>query len=327
MGHTRRHHYVPRLLLRGFASPPTDHGKLFVFDAARKLVRPSTPAAAGYQSDYYLVPPTSHPKPLAVEDFYAKVESDAAPVLQQVRETRKLPPGGDLGKLIALIAIQFTRTPPFRRWLEGKFFESFERQILKMATTADGRRRFAEQQQRYGLPEPCWTPEGYLAFHKSGHFSTRTDDNWKIAFAIKMLPVTAHVLEAREWCLVPFSDANEPLVISDSGVGMFPIGKPGPKLVGLGLPNTVVYLPVSPRLVLAGYFREARRTVQLSTRPRFLNSCSFAMSLECCFSSSDDFVIEDGEGASKRWTEYQRDGKFPKLMDDPRDLAAQYASK
>jgi hypothetical protein len=325
MGQPRKHHYVPRCLLRGFANPQTDEGRLFVLDTTEGRAIPSSPAKAGHQRDYNLVSPATHAKPLVVEDFYAKIEDRAAPVLQQMRASRKLPDHAGVTKVLELVAIQFSRTPSFRTWLEGKFFETFERTVRAMGRNPISRQYFADQQRKFHLPEECWTPEGYLEFHRGGRFSSRTDDDWKIAFAVNHLPVLLNFLRLREWSLLPFSSANEPLIISDAGVGMLPFGKPGPKVVGLARPDTIVYLPVSPQLVFAGYSPKARQLAQLAVRPRLLNSCSFAYSLRQCFSSANDFVIADPDRGPTMWTTYGGEGKFPKLMDGPADLADEYA--
>ena len=326
MGEARHHHYVPRCLLQGFAVPPTNGGRLFVLDVARNKIFPSSPAKCGHQRDYNRVSPETHPEPLSVEEFYAKIEAHAAPVLQQMRDTRKLPDKDGMAKILDLTAIQFSRTPRSRRLMEGKFFEEFERKVLEIGRDKNCRELFAEKQRKLGLPEQCWTSEGYLSFHKNGNFSTETDDNWKIAIALKQLPILVKVLRSRKWVLIPFSAANEPLIISDAGVGFLPLGKPGPKMIGLGLPNTIIYLPISSQIVLAGYFFEARQVIDRALRPRILNSCSFAYSLNQCFSSEDDFVIDDPDRGPTKWTTYHKEGDFPKLMADSGDLADVYAS-
>ena len=110
-------------------------------------------------------------------------------------------------------------------------------------------------------------------------------------------------------------------------LGLFAVGKPGPKPVGLALPNTIIYLPISTRLVFVGVYPQVRPLLENAIRPRLLNSTSFAFCLDQCFSSENDFVIDEPERGSTQWTTYHVEGKFPKLFDDSGDLADVYAGR
>lgn len=327
MGEARKHHFISRFLLRGFAVPEEDDGRLFVFDRTRNIVFQSSPAKSGHRRDYNRVDKEAHPDPLVVESFYAKIESRAAPALRQMRTTRSLPPRAEAAKVLDLVAIHLIRTPRFRRWMEGKFFEVFERKILEMGRNVPGRRRFARKQREYDMPEDCLTPEGFIARMKSGDFCIETDDNWKIALARQWLPIFVDVLRSRHWLMMQFPTTFEPLIICDAAVGLLAVGKPGPKPVGLALPNTIIYLPISTRLALVGVYPQVRPLLENAIRPRLLNSTSFASCLDQCFSSENDFVIDDLERGPTQWTTYQREAKFPKLFDDSGDLADVYAGR
>lgn len=235
-----------------------------------------------------------------------------------------MPVRANAAKVLDLVAIHLTRTPRFRRWLEGKFFEVLEGEILKMGRNKPARRRFAQKQQMYGLPEDCWTPDGYVSRLKSGDFLIETDDNWKMALAIQWLPILVGVIRSRNWLMLDYPASYEPLIISDAGVGLLALGPPGPKIVGLGLPNTVIYLPISANLVLVGVYPNAREMIE-EVRPRIWNTNSFAYCLDQCFSTENDFVIDDPDRGPTNLTTYQQEGEFPTLYNDSGDLADVYA--
>ncbi len=325
MAKARKHHFIPRCLLRGFAVPETDKGRLFILDRTRKDVFPSSPANCGHRHDYNRLEPGAHPEPLVVEDFYAQVESRAAPVLQQMRVEKQMPNRADAAKVLDLVAIQLSRTPRFRRWLEGKFCEEFEKKIMEMGHNKPSLRRFAERQRKFGLPEDCWTPEGFVSRMKSDEFCITSDDNWKMAVTMSYLPIFVKILQMRHWIMIKFPTTYDGLILSDTGVGLLPIGKPGPKIVGLALPSTIIYMPISSRLVLVGFFPQARRTVEEAVRPLILNTTSFGFCLDQCFSSQGDFVIDDPDRGLTPWTTYQSEGEFPTFLDDPGDVADIYA--
>lgn len=312
----RKHHFVSRFLLRGFAVPEKDEGQLFVLDYTRNNVFPSSPANSGHRRDYNRVDKATHPDPLIIEDFFADIESRAAPALQHIRGTDTLPPKSEASKVLDLVAIHLVRTPSFRRWLEGKYLETIERKILSFASNAYDKQRFARKQRDFGLPEDCWTPEGFLARMKSGDFAVRTDDNWKIAFALQMLPLITNLLQQRTW-----------VIISDAAVGLLGIGSTGPKVVGVALPDTLIYLPIASQLVLVGVYPEFRPVVEKVACPRLFNTVSFGMALDQCFSPQNDFVIDDPDRGPTKWTTCQQEGRFPKLFNDARDLAAKYGNR
>lgn len=328
MSDARKHHFISRFLLRGFAVPEEDDGRLFVLDRTHKIVFQSSPANSGHRRDYNRLEKGTHPDPLVVESFYANIESRAAPVIQLIRTTKALPPRAETEKVLHLVAIHFTRTPRFRRRIEGELLEALEQKILEVGQNAFGRRRFAQKQRKYGLPEECWTPEGFIARLKSGDFSTKTDDNWKIAIAIQWLPLIANILRSRRWGIIEFPTTLETLILSDAVVGLLPVGRPGPNPVGLALPNTIIYLPISNRLVLVGAYPQLCPLLETAAIcPLLLNSTSFALFLDQCFSSQSDFNIDDPDRGPTPWTTYQQENRFPKLFDDASDLADVYAGR
>ncbi len=326
MKRSRRHHFVPSFLLSGFAEPATNDGRLFVLDSARKKCFAATPDSTGFRTDFNRVEPQAHPDPQVVEDFYAKIESKAAPVIQAVRETGRVPSGSAGNQLMPFIAIQLTRTPRFRRLLEGNFFEIMETEWRKYMRDKASRRRFAQRQKKFSLPEDMWSPEAMIAKLKSGEYKTTTDDNWKISISIECLNLYTQTLSTRHWFLQSTDGKGKQLIIADAPVGLVHIGT-GTCAVGIAKPDTVVFLPISSRQALVGVFPQAMETARERLGPIVMNTVSYAWSLEQCFSSTEDFLIDEPDRGPTPWSTFQQEGTFPKLVTDIGDLADDYAGK
>lgn len=82
-----RHHYVPQFLLRNFTD---NNGPLHYIDRGSNERRPpAKPKDIGYGRDLYLIPEKENPN--IVEYAFEKFESQAAPVIRRVIETRAIP--------------------------------------------------------------------------------------------------------------------------------------------------------------------------------------------------------------------------------------------
>ena len=68
---------------------------------------------------------------------------------------------------------------------------------------------------------------------KSDEFCITSDDNWKLAVTMSYLPIFVKILQMRHWIMLKFPTTYDGLILSDTGVGLLPIGRPGPKIVGL----------------------------------------------------------------------------------------------
>lgn len=327
MPEARKHHYLPVCLLQGFATPPSDDGRLFVLDHARKKVFGASPRSCGYQRDFNRVDAETHPNPLVIEEFYANMESHCAPVLEHVRRTGRVGSKTSWEWIHIFVAIQSVRTPHFRRWLEGKHFQILEERISQYARSKASRRRFQAIQRKAGLPEESWSPEGFLSRLKSGDFSTTTDDNWKMAISNEIALLGARLLGLRNWFVAEFEETMEPLILADAAVAFLPVGSSLPKSVGLMQRSTVLLLPVSPRRALVGAFPEVYPTVRRGLPALTVNTASFALSMEQCFGTTDDFSIDDPDRGISTWGVFCAEGKFPKLAVDWGDLADVYAGR
>jgi hypothetical protein len=113
----RRHHYVPRLYLRGFASdcdPPT----LWIYDKGGRGRQAST-RDVGLKNHYYsLIKEDGSRDSNTIENALAKVESEAASALTAIRDGDLVGFGNGRLELARFIAYQLLRVPVARRKIE-----------------------------------------------------------------------------------------------------------------------------------------------------------------------------------------------------------------
>jgi hypothetical protein len=107
----KRQHFVPQLLLRGFARPKGRIHELFQLDVkSGKPIRTDTRAAASRRM-LYLVEERDGTRHNRLEGFLARVESHAAPALVRLLEDPSALSDADRATLAYFFAIQTQRTP------------------------------------------------------------------------------------------------------------------------------------------------------------------------------------------------------------------------
>lgn len=127
---SKRHHYVPRLLLRGFA----DHdGRLLTLDrqTGKTFVQPVETAAA--VNDYNTISgPEGDPSDV-VERAIAERESAAAPIVQRITAGGWIVGNAERSELARFMALQYLRVPHQR-----EFETSIANALLKLQLAASG---------------------------------------------------------------------------------------------------------------------------------------------------------------------------------------------
>lgn len=126
----RKHHYVPKLLLRGFTTSGANDGALHVIDLLRRTTYTSTPDGTGKETDYNLVD-APDVDPFVVErDILANtVEGPAATGIEAMRRG-EVPDEKDRQAVLNFVAMQALRAPSRR-----VAFDAFSTQLARIATT------------------------------------------------------------------------------------------------------------------------------------------------------------------------------------------------
>lgn len=319
----KRHHFVPRLLLRQFASPPEDAGRLFVFDRLQKCRFESSPLKTFASKHFYRTDPELHSSgdDLVVERYLADLESRIAPIIQKLLGHQ---PSAGLASsldLLHFVAAQLLRSPAWHSWMEGMHLEMLETILTAYCRNKAARRRWRQRIQGIPGADAFEDPSVMLSRLKSGDFTVRTDANWKIALSLEITPLMMDALASRHWQLMVLPESAPELALPDSGVSLVPL-ETGEVRVGLLEPNTAIVLPVSPRRALVASDPRVRLDLRRPGRwARHLNSAAFAASERQLICSTDDFEFHLQSGEATSWSKWLTEGgAAPELVDKRRKL-------
>jgi len=255
----RRHHFLPQFYLAGFTLSGQRDGELWALwlkDGRRWRGKPET---LGYEKDFYRVGEVAGVAPEAVEQLFAKVESDMAPVLRTLVERQALPDRGspEFDLLINLVALMATRVPRLRSVLQ-EFMGSIARQMAHLTIASPHAFRSAGDTARKAgadLPEaPDY--EAMRKFIEEDHYRVEVDQSWLIGQIFQSIDILLPLLGSRQWSLLIADDEGCDFVTSDNPVAVSwsqaqPRGFFGP---AFGLRRTDVTFPLSRRLVMLGRF-------------------------------------------------------------------------
>jgi hypothetical protein len=167
----KRQHFVPQLLLRGFARPKGRTHELFQLDVrSGKPIRTNTRAAASRRL-LYLIEERDGTRHNRLEGFLSRVESHAAPALVRLLEDPTALTDPDRATLAYFFAIQTQRTPSAAARMERMSNVIF--QTLAGSVFSD-RKAFTERYREFFADEPEKTDEEVEAFRVEVIESIRT---------------------------------------------------------------------------------------------------------------------------------------------------------
>lgn len=227
MSEAKLHHYVPRFLLRQFASP---RGTVAVYD---KKTEKTFDASVGriaaetrfneYQEDG---------ETFSYESTLASIEGRACRVIEGLIASKNVARLGNDKRLplAEFIAVQMVRTPASREYARTM------RTILSDFILS-GTRSEEERLAALAYIGPAPTPE------EEKKYAIGRIEDARAAF-------TSILLE-RKWLLAEPSDSRDRFFISDNPVALQNlIERPGRGNLGIKSPGIEIYLPLGPRLLL-----------------------------------------------------------------------------
>lgn len=133
---SKLHHFVPQLLLRGFAG----HGeRLITFDRTSGRTFPQAVSQAAASNDYNTVETADGPSDAAEQLIATEIESRAGPGIRRLREGLWLDRDADHVAVANLIALQYLRVPAQR-----EMSDQMATILLKLQIAAGGRNAIRE---------------------------------------------------------------------------------------------------------------------------------------------------------------------------------------
>lgn len=131
---TVRQHYIPQFILRNFVG---DEDKIAVFDKSVDKVFRSTPNNIAFGNYFYnsTLKVGNEEGNITLEQGFSAVESLAAPIFKQIRETRKLKISDNEKNILAeFLWLQFTRTKCMRELAKNSLPDMQDKSNIDNAT-------------------------------------------------------------------------------------------------------------------------------------------------------------------------------------------------
>jgi hypothetical protein len=233
--------------------------------------------------------------PDAFEKAAADFESELAPALGRIIESRSLQDPNDLGLLLNFLAWLATRNPRLRENVRD-FHERIAKQIMHLALATPT--RWASQVKKLNLPtdQEAVTYEEMKRFVGRDEYTVSVPTERHIQLEASVFEKVLRTMFDRKWVLLRAPSASGGFITSDHPVCLTYSQPRGREPIGFGLKNTEVLFSISPRLAVVGAFE-----------------------LEHGEADVDEDLIARFNGTVAMYAErqvYSRDHRFHYLLDD-----------
>jgi hypothetical protein len=149
----KRHHYVPRFLLRRFSCEPTaDNPLIWRLDKESGKSSRSNVTNEAVISHYYRIEEAHGLTATYIENVLSMIEGDASPLVAKLVDGHTLPPAERV-QLALFVWIQFARTPLARTWRAFAQDHAGHLVALKALTDVDHIQQVFEQRGESKTPE------------------------------------------------------------------------------------------------------------------------------------------------------------------------------
>jgi len=253
---SRHHHYLSQCYLKGFTQGSAKKSKLTVLDLNNKKKFETIPRNVGGMRDFNRVD-IDGLDPEIVEKTQSDFEGKAATALKNVEETSDFT-GETKDIILELIAMLAIKSPEMRDHLAKP-----QVQIAKsiMAMTYESKERWESQINK--IKEDTGedisdgkTFEEMKKLFEQGNLEISVSREHQIYIELVGMQKITELLHQRNWVLLKTSEGAGEFITTDNPVSLTwhdPASAPfiSP---GFGLPNTMVYFPISKNLALVGEF-------------------------------------------------------------------------
>ena len=238
----RRHHTVSKFYLAGFADESSQITQVHLPGHHTHL---NSVANATVDTDFYSLRSEDGTLDDSMERAFGALESDAANAIQLVGAGRRTLADNERAALASWIALQYLRTPAFRK-VQTQVAAQTHQMIVLMAGKDQLRKTIEEHE---GRPISDERLEWEWSDLTTGEGPTLEDDPVLHATAIgETLPWLAEVVFRSQWMRVTFQ--RRKLVTCDHPVALVPPADV-PAFMGVGLATASAYLmPLNRRLGL-----------------------------------------------------------------------------
>ncbi|TOJ99052.1 DUF4238 domain-containing protein [Vibrio parahaemolyticus] len=256
MSTSRHHHYLSQCYLKGFTQGNAKKSKLTVLDLKNKKKFETIPRNVGGMRDFNRVE-IDGVDPEIIEKTQSDFEGKAATALKKLEETSDF--SGEIKDVILeLIGMLAIKSPEMREHLSKPHIQVANH---IMAMTYESKERWESQvaQIKKETGEDIsdgTTFEEMKDLFERGAFEVSVSKEHQIYMELLGMQRITELLHQRNWVLLKAADGAGEFITTDNPVSLTwhnpesaPFDSPG-----FGLPDTMVYFPVSKNLALVGEF-------------------------------------------------------------------------
>lgn len=218
----------------------------------------SSPEKTACERDFYALELASDDEhdALAVESFFAQVESDSREAIQATLRDRRVPDGELRKRLMEFLAVQVVRVPGALRGLDGMADQIMKRVAWYLTATPETWAAHVVRMKEAGDPVPDVPYDQLREFVLSREYDVSWGQNTRLEMTLHTLPALAAVLSQRKWTLAVAPEGCPDFVCSDRPMTVCwndpPAARWRPPALGLG--NTTAQIPLGRRAALLGMF-------------------------------------------------------------------------
>ncbi|HEX7378594.1 MAG TPA: DUF4238 domain-containing protein [Pirellulales bacterium] len=280
MNTPKKHHYVPKLLLKSFTLDGGDDDRLWAFDQRRRSQWRSTPRKSACEANFNTIDRGPGIDPTQVEKDFGAFESDAASALRNILTAKRLPAADsrDFDLLINFVALLVSRVPAIRE------------KITQFVDEVRAKEDFAREWLRQSGNAVAEAPAEAI------------DRTWLVGNTIFSVQTLVPHLAQRKWSLWFVENDGPDLICSDNPVALtWTVAHTGPYPPGFGVPNTLVSCPLTRRTLLVGSYEGQRDAAPLDERAVATANSLTASNANQLYSAAEDFVwlMSDGRIGKK----------------------------
>lgn len=247
----RRHHYIPRFLLRRFASDPRrDGAPVHQMEVASGQITTPNPVNAAVIRDFYAVEVAGERNQEA-ERLLAVIEDASAPLVVRLEAPRVRLDGADRYNLAFFLAILWLRTPRWRQRFQYTE-EQLAETMLRNAPAEHHRAAARARGEEISLQEAERRRREVIAALDRGGVRVDAGNERHIAILLEQSPSSAWMLHQMDWTLLR-APGDAEFVIADEAVSVSELSEGG-QAVGPTFPfagtNAEMVVPLDPRFIL-----------------------------------------------------------------------------
>ena len=256
----RRHHYLPQSYLALFTDTEKKDGKFFVLKVSSGGAFQTSPINVAVERDFNRVDINGHP-PDVIENALSSFEQNAVQAIADTLKQREFPNDDDFNSILNLLCLIAVRNPHHR-----KSFNRSREQVVQLISNMIVSNKHTYEHHVNKLNEGNEDVDASISYEDMKRFIKKRD--YKIEFSAEsnlrielnafdnILPI----LGKRMWSLILAPEDGPQFICSDYPVTLvWKSGQYAP--VGLGLPKTEVFFPLSPRAGFYGTFEDPLRDV------------------------------------------------------------------